>query len=92
MCFSRGQALKKRLKRRSAIEPVIGHMKSDGRMARYFLQGVQGDAVNALLCAATYNLRKILAKLRFFCTPMRSVLRLAGPAAPSSSVYLTRLA
>jgi transposase, IS5 family len=67
-----GAALKKRLKRRSAMEPVIGHMKSDGRMAHYFLQRVQADAVNVLLCAAAYNLRKILAKLRLFCAPMRS--------------------
>lgn len=56
-------AIKKKLKRRNAIEPVIGHMKSDGRLGRNFLKGVQGDAMNALLCGAGHNLRKILRRL-----------------------------
>ncbi|WP_317201529.1 IS5 family transposase [Janthinobacterium sp.] len=60
-------ALNKKLKRRNAIEPVIGHMKSDTRLSRNFLKGELGDAVNALLCAAAHNLRKILAKLRLLC-------------------------
>jgi transposase, IS5 family len=59
-------SINKRLKRRNAIEPVIGHMKSDGRLARNFLKGAHGDAINALLCAAAHNLRKILNKLRLF--------------------------
>jgi transposase, IS5 family len=59
-------AIHKRLKRRNAVEPVIGHMKSDGRLARNFLKGAHGDAINALLCAAAHNLRKILNKLRLF--------------------------
>ena len=61
------KAIHKKLKRTNAIEPVIGHMKSDGRLARNFLKGVEGDAMNALLCAAGHNLRKILKKLRLFC-------------------------
>ena len=60
-------AIHRKLKRRNAVEPVIGHMKSDGRLARNFLKGVAGDAMNALLCAAGHNLRKILRKLRLFC-------------------------
>ena len=60
-------AIHRKLKRRNAVEPVIGHMKSDGRLARNFLKGVEGDAVNALLCGAGHNLRKILKKLRLFC-------------------------
>ena len=63
-------ALHKRLKRRSAIEPMIGHMKSDSRLARNFLKGTNGDAVNALLCACAHNLRKILNKLRLFYAQM----------------------
>src|SRR6201989_301316 len=51
-------------RRRSAIEPVIGHMKADGRLSRNFLAGVRGDAINALLCGAGYNLRLILNHLR----------------------------
>jgi transposase, IS5 family len=60
-------SLKRKLKRRNAIEPVIGHMKSDTRLSRNFLKGAHGDAINALLCAAAHNLRKILAKLRLLC-------------------------
>lgn len=60
-------AINKKLKRRNAIEPVIGHMKSDGRLSRNFLKGMDGDAMNALLCGAGHNLRKILKKLRLFC-------------------------
>ena len=52
------------LKRRSAIEPEIGHMKSDGRLARCPLKGRIGDAVFAVLCACGHNIRKILAHLR----------------------------
>ena len=52
------------LRRRSAIEPVIGHMKSDGRLDRKFLAGVRRDAINALLCGAGYNLPLILNHLR----------------------------
>jgi transposase, IS5 family len=60
-------SLKRKLKRRNAIEPVIGHLKSDTRLSRNFLKGAHGDAINALLCAAAHNLRKILAKLRLLC-------------------------
>jgi IS5 family transposase len=60
-------AIERKLKRRNAVEPVIGHLKSDGRLARNFLKGVEGDAMNALLCGAGHNLRKILRKLRLFC-------------------------
>lgn len=59
-----GPTLKRQLRRRSAIEPEIGHMKSDGLLGRNFLKGMQGDAINALLCGAGHNLRKILARLR----------------------------
>ena len=70
-------SIKRKIKRRSAIEPVIGHMKSDGRLARNFLKGVSGDAMNALLCAAGHNLRKILKKLRlFYAFCLRLVMQL----------------
>jgi IS5 family transposase len=59
--------IKKKLKRRNAVEPVIGHMKNDGRLGRNFLKGVAGDAVNALLCGAGHNLRKILRQLALLC-------------------------
>jgi IS5 family transposase len=48
------------LKRRQAVEPAIGHLKSDHRMDRCWLQGQLGDALHAVLCAAGYNLRWLL--------------------------------
>jgi transposase, IS5 family len=56
-----GQALRKRKKRRSAVEPKIGHLKSDHRMGRNFLKGTLGDQINALLAGIGANLRKLLA-------------------------------
>lgn len=52
-------SLKKALKRRQAIEPHIGHMKSDGRLSRNFLHGKLGDVLNALLVGIGHNLRMI---------------------------------
>ncbi len=54
----------KRRRRRSAIEPKIGHLKSDHRMGRCFLARLCGDASNAVLAAAGSNLRKLLGLLR----------------------------
>src|SRR5918994_707914 len=48
--------IKRELRRRSAIEPMIGHMKEDGRLGRNHLLGATGDAMNALLVAALINL------------------------------------
>ncbi|MCV2890129.1 IS5 family transposase [Ruegeria aquimaris] len=52
------------LRRRGAIEAEIGHMKTDGRLARCPLKGTIGDALFAVLCACGHNIRKILAHLR----------------------------
>ena len=51
---------KRWLKRRQAIEPMIGHTKSDNRMDRCWLQGALGDALHALSCAAGYNIRWLM--------------------------------
>jgi IS5 family transposase len=59
-------ALRRALKRRNAIEPVIGHTKHDGLLGRNYLQGRAGDAMNVILAAAGHNLRIILRKLRLF--------------------------
>lgn len=58
------RAERKRRCRRSAIEPKIGHLKSDHRMGRCFLARLAGDAINAVLAAAGSNLRKLLGLLR----------------------------
>lgn len=59
-------SLKRQLKRRNAIEPVIGHMKSDGRLDRNYLKGTLGDAMNALLVGAGHNIRLLLRRLGLF--------------------------
>ncbi len=56
--------IKKELRRRSAIEPVIGHCKTDGHLGRNFLNGRLGDHINAVMSAVGYNLRLILKWLR----------------------------
>ena len=48
------------LKRRQAIEPLIGHTKADHRMHRCWLKGADGDALHAVLCAAGFNIRWLL--------------------------------
>jgi IS5 family transposase len=56
--------IKRELRRRSAIEPVIGHMKAEGHLGRCYLKGTAGDAANAILTAVGHNLRLVLAWLR----------------------------
>lgn len=56
---------RQRRRRRSAVEPKIGHLKSDHRMERCFLAGLRGDAVNAVLAAAGANLRKLLRRFSY---------------------------
>ena len=60
------RAQRRWLKRRQAVEPAIGHLRSDNRMQRCWLQGATGDALHALCCAVGYNLRWL----------MRAVVRL----------------
>jgi IS5 family transposase len=62
--------LRRDIRRRSAIEPAIGHMKNDGRLRRNWLKGIDGDAYNALLCGCGHNLRMILRKLRLLFGPV----------------------
>lgn len=54
------------LRRRSAIEPIIGHTKSENRLGRNFLKGVNGDHFNALLAASGRNMCKLLALIFLF--------------------------
>jgi transposase, IS5 family len=57
---SLGAQQRRWLKRRQAIEPAIGHAKSDNRMDRCWLSGSSGDALHAVLCAAGFNIRWLL--------------------------------
>ncbi len=58
------RSIRRELKRRNAIEPIIGHMKNDGLLHRNHLKGTEGDAINVILCGAGQNLRLILNYLR----------------------------
>lgn len=58
------RAARKWMKRRAAIEPIIGHLKTDNRLSRNYLKGTQGNEANVVLAAAGYNLAKLLA---WFC-------------------------
>jgi len=58
------RTIAKLLRRRSAIEPMIGHMKNDGRLTRCPLKGTGGDALFAVLCGCGHNIRMILRHLR----------------------------
>jgi IS5 family transposase len=53
--------IKRELRRRNAIEAVIGHTKADGLLERNHLKGAAGDAINAILVAAGHNMRLLLA-------------------------------
>jgi IS5 family transposase len=48
------------MKRRAAVEPSIGHLKSEHRLERNRLKGTAGNAINAILAAAAMNFQKLL--------------------------------
>jgi len=76
--------IKRELRRRSAIEAVIGHMKIDGHLGRCFLKGRKGDAINVILTAVGHNLRLVLAWLRLLlCLILGTLLR---PLLPSRAI------
>jgi IS5 family transposase len=80
--------IRRELRRRSAIEAVIGHMKTDGRLGRNFLKGSDGDRINAILVGAGYNYRLVLKWLRLLIARiMAAILNAMRPpiAAPVGS-------
>lgn len=62
--------IKREMRRRSAIEPIIGHAKAEHRMRRNYLAGQTGDAINAVLAAAGYNFRRILSWFSLLLSPI----------------------
>jgi hypothetical protein len=75
----RTPTIKRELRPRSAIEPIIGHTKSDGLLERNRLAGAKGDAINAILMGAGHNIRLLLAWLRTLLSFRRKPLALYGP-------------
>ncbi len=63
---------REKFKRRAAIEPIIGHMKSDYRMARNYLKGFIGDEINLLLAATAFNLKKWM-NIYFYAVFLRAI-------------------
>ena len=81
------------LRRRQAVEPAIGHLKSDHRMDRCWLQGALGDALHSISCAAGYNLRwlmRAIARLGLravFLRLLQAALSLAPTVRASRGPY-----
>ena len=66
---------KRWMRRHNSVEPVIGHLKPDGKMRWCSLKGALGDALNVLLCAFGQNLRKLLRWLHFLPRKCRLLLQ-----------------
>jgi len=59
------QSLWRRMKRRAAVEPSIGHLKTEHRLERNRLKGIAGNAVNAVMAAAAMNFRSCSERSTF---------------------------
>ena len=70
-------AIKRAFRRRSAVEPVIGHLKNEHRMSRNHLSGPAGDAINAVLAAVGYNFRLLLRWLALMCAWILAAIKAA---------------
>jgi IS5 family transposase len=71
------QVIRREMRRRAAVEPVIGHLKDDHRMRRNHLKGREGDRINAALAAAGYNFSLLL---RWFRRLLRALLLILARA------------
>jgi IS5 family transposase len=65
-------SIKREMKRRVAVEPVIGHLKAEHRMDRNYLKGRQRDSINAVLAAVGYNFHLLL---RWFAAFLRALIQ-----------------
>jgi transposase, IS5 family len=73
--------IRREMRRRAAVKPVIGHMKAEHRMGRNYLTGRDGDRINAVLAAAGCNFRLLLRWLeRLLRALMRMLLATPAPA------------
>ena len=75
--------IRREMRRRAAVEPVIGHIKAEHRMGRKYRKGRDGDRINAGLAAAGYNFSLLL---RWLERLLRALLRiLLGAPAPAQN-------
>jgi transposase, IS5 family len=79
------EQIKRELRRRAAVEPVIGHLKTDHRMDRNYLAGRDGDAANAILAAAGYNFRRLIAWLTALLCALLTLACCSVPIHPETS-------
>ena len=85
------QQLKQRqqFKRRAAIEPIIGHLKTDHRLSRNFYKGIKGDEINVLLSAAAFNFKRMMNKWKssFLSFLQNSCIQLYSFIAPQKLIF-----
>jgi transposase, IS5 family len=67
------------MKRRAAVEPVIGHLKAEHRLGRNYLKGRDGDRINAVLAAAGYNFGLLLRWLERLLRALLAMLVASDP-------------
>jgi IS5 family transposase len=76
--------IKREMKRRAAVEPVIGHVKAEHRMDRNYLKGREGDRINAVLAAAGYNFSLLIRWLAEIWRALILLITDPRPAAPTA--------
>jgi transposase, IS5 family len=74
-------AIRREMKRRAAVEPVIGHVKAEHRMERNYLKGREGDRINAVLAAAGYNFSLLL---RWLAALLRALIAALSDTVPET--------
>jgi IS5 family transposase len=74
------KSIRHEMRRRAAVEPVIGHVKEDHRMGRNHLKGRDGDRINAVLAATGYNFSLLLRWFEELLRVLLLILRRALPA------------
>src|SRR5882757_7028581 len=82
--------IKRELRRRSAVEPVIGHLKDDHRMGRNYLWHRSGDATNAILAAVGYNFRRLIQWLRLLLSQILARIIAQLQLAPGRNRHSSR--
>ena len=80
--------IRREMRRRNGIEPVIGHLKDDGHLERNHLAGPEGDAINAILCAAGHNMRLLARWLRLLLAVLIAIM--VGQAMKNAGRYLNQ--
>ena len=71
------------MRRRAAVEPVIGHVKAEHRLGRNYLKGRVGDRINAVLAAAGYNFSLLL---RWLAELLRALFQVLVRSAPITQI------